>query len=300
MLKKILLGVAAIVLLGLLGGGAFVWSKVAAYDESIAKVYDIPLTDVTLSEDPAVLERGKHIVESIGGCQGCHGDNFGGGKSEPLGPLGTLVYPNVTAGKGGRLAEYSNAELVRLFKHGVKRNGKTALMMPSNEFSWWPMEDVVAVISYLRTLPPVDGQPGVIEVSAMAKFIDRIDGIPLDVARRINHTVVETPPAPAPTKEYGAFLARGCGCHGATFGGGPIPGTPPDFPVPLNLTPHETGLKEYSFADFEKVLREGVRKNGQKLNPFMPVATTKNMNDTEMHALWEFIHALPPVKFGSR
>lgn len=30
------------------------------------------------------------------------------------------------------------------------------------------------------------------------------------------------------------------GCHGAHFGGGAIPGAPPDWPAARNITPHPT------------------------------------------------------------
>ena len=71
---------------------------------------------------------------------------------------------------------------------------------------------------------------------------------------------------------YGAYLVRGCtGCHGDGLSGGPIPGAPPSTPVPLNLTPHETGLAAWTYEDFDKLLTQGVRKSGKKLDPFMPV-----------------------------
>ena len=41
---------------------------VRAYDESMAKVYDFPIPQVTLSQDPAVLARGEHLTKSLGGC----------------------------------------------------------------------------------------------------------------------------------------------------------------------------------------------------------------------------------------
>lgn len=302
MLKKILLAFAGALVLVLMAAGGWVFTKVSAFDESMAKKYDVPLPTITLTADPAALERGKHLADSLGGCHGCHGANLGGGKSEDMGPLGKVTYANITTGKGGRGAEYSDAELFRLMRHGIKKDGTGVRFMPIQDMNWWPDEDIVATISYIRTLPPVDGQPAVFEAGTMMKVLDRLDNLPVDVARRIDHSKPpKLGPPPAPTKEYGEFIANACkGCHGPTLSGGPIPGAPPSMPVPLNLTPHETGLASYSLEDFKAVLRTGKMKNGKMLDPFMPIEMTKNFSDVETEALFAYLKAQPPVAFGNR
>jgi cytochrome c553 len=135
----------------------------------------------------------------------------------------------------------------------------------------------------------------------LAKILDRSDQVTLDVARRIDHQKREAAPAPAPTAEYGSFITRACtGCHGKTFGGGRLPGGPSTLPVPLNLTPDPSGLQGWTFADFEKLMRTGTRKNGKVLDPFMPIEALKELDDTEMHAAWAYLQSLPPRPFGSR
>ena len=120
----------------------------------------------------------------------------------------------------------------------------------------------------------------------MAKVLDRFDAIPIDVARRIDHSNIPKAPPPNPEPKYGAFIATSCrGCHGENLSGGPIPGAPPDLAVPLNLTPHETGLKGWTLEDFKTVLREGKRKDGKPLDPFMPTEALRNMNEIETQAL---------------
>lgn len=220
---------------------------------------------------------------------------------EPLGPLGTLVIPNITTGKDGRGNLYSDGELARLIKHGVKRDGTSVRLMPAQSWAWWPDDDVAALISWVRVQPPVDGDKGVAQFAVMAKVLDRFDAIPIDVARRIDHANLPRAPAPRPDASYGAFVATSChGCHGATLAGGPIPGAPPGLAVPLNLTPHETGLKGWSYQDFTTLLREGKRRNGRALDPFMPFEALKNLNDVEMNALWAYLQSVPPRPFGER
>ena len=213
-----------------------------------------------------------------------------------MGPLGTIVIPNVTTGRDARGNLYSDGELARLITHGVRRDGTSVRLMPSTNWGWWPDEDVVAIVSWVRSLPPIDGDPGVVDLKTMAKVLDRIDSIPIDVARRIDHDAKHAAPTPSPDARYVGTPCRGC--HGPGLSGGPIPGAPPGLAVPLNLTPHATGLAGWTYTDFETFAREGKRKNGQPLDPFMPVQSIRNMNDVERRALWAYLETRPPRPFG--
>jgi len=299
LLKKIgkwaLIGVSAI---GLSVTGFVLW-HVHKYDQSTTMVYDVALVELPKRDDAAALERGKHLADSLGECTVCHGAGMAGGRVEPMGPLGRIVIPN--ASPGGRLKAYSDAELARLIRHGVKRDGTTVRLMPANVNSWWPDEDVAALIAWLRARPAISGDSGVFEVSAMAKVLDRFDSIPIDVARRIDHARIGKSPAPAANAVYGAFVGTSCrGCHAPTLAGGPIPGAPPGMAVPLNLTRHETGLKSWSYDDFKALVQSGKRKNGKPLDAFMPVDSLRAMNEVELSALWLYLQSVPPRAFGER
>jgi cytochrome c553 len=301
LVKRILLGVGGLVGLVVVGGGAFVGFHVHAFGASLDKVYEVPLTKVERSTDAAVLARGKHLAESVAACANsdCHGADFGGGKTADIGPLGKFTAPNISA--GGLGAAYSDAEIFRLIRHGVKRDGRGVRFMPSHEINWLSDGDITAVISYLRTMPAVQKANGPLEVGLLAKVLDRFDMIPIDIARRIDHSKIELAPPPSPDAKYGAFIGRGCtGCHGKTLSGGPIPGAPPEIPIPLNLTPDATGLKGWTFEDFKHTLSTGVSKSGKKLDPMMPVESYGKMDDTELHALWAHLQSQPARPFGGR
>jgi mono/diheme cytochrome c family protein len=299
-LKKILLGVLGVVVVLVSGVGIYACVQASAFDASMETVYDVPLPKLERSTDASALARGKHLAEATLACatSDCHGTDLGGGKEMAMGPLGTLTGPNITgAGLG---VAYSDAELARLLKHGVKKDGRSLKFMPVQDMRWLPPADVAAVISYLRTVPPVDKPNGPVRIGTLGKVLDRRDMIVLDVARRIDHTK-EFSMNPEPTAAYGKELGRMCtGCHGEKLSGGPIPGAPSDLPVPLNITPHETGLKDWSFADFEKLMRQGDRKNGKKLDPFMPIAAFGKLDDVEMKAIWEYLRTVAPVPTGNR
>ncbi len=300
-LKRVALGVVALLVIVLGGGGIYACSKASTFDASMAKVYDVPISKLERSTDPAVLARGKHLADAVAPCTAsfCHGSDLGGGKPIVMGPLATLTAPNITA--GGLGAAYSDGELARVIRHGVKKDGRSLTFMPAQDFAWLPESDVVAIISYIRTVPPVDRPNGVVKVGVLGKILD-LDGSPeLDVARRIDHAHDDIAPPPSPTAEYGKYVTRLCtGCHGRTYSGGPMPGAPKSMPIPKNLTPHETGLKDWTYDDFDKLMTTGVEKSGKQIDKLMPIEAFGKMNDVEKHAAWEYLRTLPPLPFGNR
>jgi mono/diheme cytochrome c family protein len=301
LLKKILIGVGAVIGLVVVGGGGFVYSKTSAYDASLDKVYDVKVPSIQLSTDPAVLARGNHLAHTIAPCavSDCHGKDLGGGKSTDIGPIGTLAAPNITSAALG--AVYSDGEMARIIEHGVKKDGRGVRFMSSHEFNFIPQEDIVAVISWLRTQPAVNRPSPAMRIGTLGKVLDQLGMIPIDVARRIDHDKIEKAPAPTPTAAYGRFIGKLCtGCHGDNLSGGPIPGAPPEMAIPLNLTPHASGLGGITYEAFQKVMQTGIRRDGRKLDPMMPVEAFGQFDDVEMRALYAYLMSLPGREFGGR
>ena len=108
-----------------------------------------------------------------------------------------------------------------------------------------------------------------------------------------------TPPVGV-TVEYGEYLAVGCtGCHGPGFSGGPIPGSPPDWPPAANLTP-SGDLANWTEADFIAAFRTGIKPNGQPFDEIMPYKAVGQMTDEELKAVWLFLRSLPAKEVGTR
>jgi hypothetical protein len=300
-LKRVLKVLGVVVVLVAALGGGFVYWNCSQFDAAMAKVYDVPLPDVKRSTDPAVIARGDHLVHSIAGCGAnlCHGADLGGGKPIVMGPLGTFNGPNITPDNLG--AAYSDGELARLIKHGVKKDGCSVRFMPVQDVDWLPDSDVVAIVSYVRAVEPGDRPNGPNSVGTLGKVLDRQGKFVFDVAGHIAKEGIEHAPAPEPTAAYGGFVARLCqGCHGDHLSGGAIPGAPSNLPIPLNLTPDATGLKDWTFEDFDRLMKTGARKNGKALDPFMPIESWKNFDDTEMRAVWAYLRTLAPIPYGQR
>ena len=92
------------------------------------------------------------------------------------------------------------------------------------------------------------------------------------------------------------------GCHGATLSGGKIPGAPPDWPAAANLTParrQRDGALSRRARPFIAMLRTGKRPDGSAVSPVMPFAALKELNDTDVQAIYLHLKRLP-VPTGQR
>ena len=96
-------------------------------------------------------------------------------------------------------------------------------------------DDLGNIVAYMRSVAPADTVWPAPRVGPVARALLLAGALPLFPFDRITHsTEVVASVAVDSTVEYGRYLGSvGCaGCHGAGYGGGQIPGTPPDFPPP--------------------------------------------------------------------
>lgn len=271
-----------------------------------SEVYNIPHDAVTSSNDPQSIERGRHIVHAIAKCTDCHGEDFGGKLvvDDPM--VGTLYGPNITSGQGSATVGFTDADFVRAIRYGVHRDSTPLVMMPSSEYWYHDDEELGAIISYIKSVPPVDREATALRMGPMIRVMNLFGQVELFPTASIDHTGKRPPvPPAAATVEYGRHMSTvgGCiGCHGPGLSGGPIPGAPPDWPPSLNLTPDpETGIGKWSEADFMKALRTGVTPDGRNLkSDYMPWKATSLMKDVEIQALYRYLKSIPSKPEGNR
>jgi mono/diheme cytochrome c family protein len=334
-LRKVAIGVGSLAgLLVVAGGGAYLWASTVASDRLSAK-YEVhrtdfpipfPLSDAEIAALRAerrastgsgadtvsaldlaavaterAVARGKHLLETFYACAECHGADFGGGVMSDDPAFGRLLGPNLTTGKGSRTLTYTAADWDRMVRHGIKPND-TASPMPSRDFFLMTDRELSDVVSYIRSLPPVDKEVAPVSFGPIGKAMVATGQMPLSAdihptKHQLAHEAL--PPAAEANATLGRHLAQTCsGCHGATLAGGKIIGGPPDWPPAANLTP--TGLAGWTFDDFARALKEGMSKNGVALRDPMALMGkfAKNMTDVEIQALWAFISELPPQPTG--
>lgn len=257
---------------------------------------------VALPGDDAGLARGKYLYLSRG-CTECHGVD-GGGKDVVNDGKGMRVRaPNITPAPGSAVERYTVADWVRTVRHGVKPDGRPAIVMPSEDYNRLTDADLGALIAYLRQMPPVKGGPAVIEFPLPVKALYAA-GVIHDAAEIIDHALPPSQPVPeAPTAAHGAYVANACiGCHGAGLSGGRIPGAPPEWPAAANLTPgNASAMAHYADAGaFVRMLRSGRRPDGSAISRVMPFESLQALNDTDAQALYLHLKGLAPRAAGNR
>ena len=103
--------------------------------------YVVHVTTLPIPSDSATIERGRHLMTAIGGCTDCHATDLGGKVLVDRLLIGRLVASNLTRGAGGLGGDYTDQDLIRAIRHGVGRNDKSLLFMPSESFHRFSAND---------------------------------------------------------------------------------------------------------------------------------------------------------------
>jgi len=253
------------------------------------KVYSVQVEHVEIPSEPPVTDRGyPQVLISV--CRDCHGQNFAGQVMDDDPLVGFLAAPNLTGGAGSPVAEFTDEDWVRVLRHGIDVDGTSLVIMPSDGFTHLSDTDLGYVISYLRSVPPVDNEVSEVRLGPMGRFFMMQE--PVLVAELIDHDAPRPPDLePGITVEYGRYLTLFCTtCHGEDYAGGEQPG------AGLNITPGGD-LANWTEADFFNAMRTGNRPDGEPLDPeMMPVRILGQFNDDELKAIWLFLQSLPPIE----
>jgi mono/diheme cytochrome c family protein len=209
-----------------------------------------------------------------------------------------VVAPNLTAGAGGVAPRYSDADWVRAIRHGLRPDGTPLLIMPSHNFAALSDADLTAIIAYVRSMAPVDNDPGAFELRLLGRLLVVLGELPIP-AEQIDHGAgPQAAPPAGRTVAYGGYLATigNCAdCHGRALSGAPPvePGAPP---AP-NLTPGGQ-LQGWIEADFITAMRTGSTPGGRALSTAMPWELTGQLTDEELGALFSYLQSLPARAYG--
>jgi mono/diheme cytochrome c family protein len=245
------------------------------------------------------VRRGQHLVESRTGCKECHGRDLGGATIVDAALVGHWVAPNLTTGEGSVTRGFTAGDWDRAVRHGVRHNGRTS-SMPVVEFVNLSDRELSDIVAYIRSQPPVNRDMGAVRLGPVFAFLIATDPRTLG-AFTIDHDKAHAvePPAEVANAVLGGHIVQVCrGCHGENLSGGKLAGDP-DMPIVANLTPHETGLKGWTEADFIRAIREGKRKDGTDISRMMPWQSYARMNDTELKAVWAYLQTVPPREKGN-
>lgn len=280
------------------------------------KKYDAPYPAISAIADSAVIAHGKHLIFASAHCAECHfkpgdsakvmnGETFdlAGGGFPFIFPGGVFYSANISSDKELGIGNIADSTIARTLRYGVKHDG--SILIPAMEYQNLSDEDITAIISYLRTTNPVHYKVPDNDFNLLGKGI---------VAFFIRPQGPEqTPPksvTPDTTALYGKYIVENVShcksCHtqrnqstGAYVGEdlaggpfGPLDSDPTKMLVTPNLTPDKTGVMYgWTFEQFENRFRQGplIKES------IMPWAQFKNLDSTELIAIWKYLQTVKPV-----
>lgn len=254
----------------------------------LRKHYEVPVASIAVPTDSASLARGR-VLATLNGCNGCHASTLGGQVMIDGFPFARLAAPNVTRGKGGVVATYTDADWERAIRHGIRPDGTPLFIMPSNEYNRMRDDELGRLIAYMKSVASVENTLPPRSLYPLARVLHTF-GAPLVSAERIDHTTQKNPaPLPAATVEYGEYVAGTCRfCHGEDLGGqkvGGEPGAPPSPPIGPSGTP-----SRWTDAQFIQAMRTGVTLEGHTLrNQYMPWEAIGQLSDDELRGLLMYL-----------
>jgi mono/diheme cytochrome c family protein len=317
-LKRVLLwtvGGAALIGGALLGWVLLTWDRV--HD-------DVPTPALQVSSDPAVIERGRYLVRGPSHCSVCHMNNLAevarsesgeelplrGGLEFPINPLAVFYTANLTPDPDTGIGRYTDGQLFRMLRHNVKPDGRASLA-PLMPFANMADDDLVAIVSYLRTGEPVRTEVPAARWTMMGKAISA-----LVRPAAFQPVVGHSPPASAPPQEAsverGRYLANDVAncmaCHspldlatgeltGPPFSGNGL-GEPsmidPNVILRMpNLTPDPSGVMA-RFPSEDTWIRR-FRAGRVVQASIMPWGPYSNMSDEDLRAIYRYLNSLDPV-----
>lgn len=282
------------------------------------RTYDAPFPDLVASQDSAIIAHGEYLAFGPAHCASCHAprekfDEIESGLVMPLIggwelniPPGFFRAPNLTPDMETGIGSFTDGQLARALRYSVRHNGKA--LFPFMPFQNMSDADVVAIISFLRSQPPIRNDLKDTELSFLGKAISAFGLIDPEGP-------ATTPPAWVQIDTsiaYGEYVANSVancrGCHtmrdlktgaytGVPFAGGMSMGSDPMIEglsfVSPNITPHLTDgvMAQWSETTFIKRFQAGRIYNGSP----MPWGAYARMTEMDLKALYRYLQSLDPV-----
>ncbi|MEO5997732.1 MAG: hypothetical protein ABIN89_13415 [Chitinophagaceae bacterium] len=248
----------------------------------INQKYNVPLVDVFIPTDAISKATGKKIALTRG-CYGCHNKNLSGAvfldwESDTGSDI--LVAANISK----IIPQYSDKELFRLLKHGIKKDGKGLWGMSVGMFVNLSANDISLLIAHLRSVPAIDNELPKTSFSFRGRMNIISGEVVPEVTTARNKAVNKFHYTDSPTVvQQGNYLViTACPeCHGYDLQG--AYGSPP-----LIIA------KAYKKAEFIKFLKTGKALGGRELKLMSSVCRTRfaYFSEEELKSIYAFLKQL--------
>ena len=248
------------------------------------------------------IARGRTLFIGLGHCGFCHGEK-GTPDSPPSGGrifsdvYGDVAAPNLTPSETG-LKRWTARDIMKVFREGTARKGRTLSNQVHVGAEWISDSDLIALVSYLRALPPVEK-----EVAARSLgFVERNTTGFFEGTKEVEGYVPTVNPKHA--AEYGRYLtdhvARCGSCHSSPaslitsadyLAGGRIIKNDQGEKTAPGITNSETvGIGGWSESQIINYLKTGARPDNTKVDSnFCPVSFFKNAPDSDLQAIARYL-----------
>ena len=279
------------------------------------KKFDASFPNLHATNDSATIARGKYLAFGPAHCSGCHTptedhEKINMGEELPLKgglnfdlPIGTLYSKNITPDDETGIGKLPDSVIARSLRYGVARDGRALFdFMPFHNLS---DEDLVAVLSFLRSQAPVKNKVKDNELNFIGKavkaFLIKPVGPDGDVAKTIT---------PDTTAAYGKYLSHyvtNCrGCHtnrslmtgeytGPFFAGGlKLEADDGSYCITPNLTPDKETGKMTGWTQQQFIDRFRLKKTIAASD--MPWDQFRKMSDNDLKAIYQYLVSLEPIK----
>jgi mono/diheme cytochrome c family protein len=257
-----------------------------------------------------LIKRGDYLVNGILTCGNCHtpkgpqGDimdkAFSGGLEFDEPPF-KVTASNITQDKQTGIGDYTDAELKKVLRKGIKRNGvPVAMIMPSGFYEIMTERDLDAIIAYLRTIKPIkNAVPDPIYKIPQGHPIppggDKpfTDAMMTDTVKKgfylvtIAHCMECHTPMGPQGREFGTKLGAG---------GFEFPG-PWGVSVSRNITSSKTkGIGAWTDDEIKRSITAGESKDGSKLKPPMGYHYYATVTPGDLDAIVAYLRTVPAVE----
>lgn len=283
---------------------------------------DVP-ADLRVEPTAERVERGRYLANSVCVCMDCHsnrdwnlfaaplkaGTFAGGGEKFDR----TMQFPGEFYSKNitpFALKDWTDGEIYRAITSGVSKDGHPFFpVMPYPNYNKMATEDVYSIIAYLRSLEPL----------GTTAYPDSEIDFPVNLIMRTVPQPAHPVERPKPTDPtYGEYVTNAAACvechtHtekgkkiGEPFAGGFAFNFPNGSVLRSpNITPHPTDgigawdkatfiarFKMYADSSYVPPPVDWAAGDFQTVMPWMMYAS---MSEADLGAIYDYLHALPPV-----
>jgi mono/diheme cytochrome c family protein len=269
----------------------------------VAALALLTLADAVRAE--TAVERGSYLVNTIMACGNCHTprdasgafmtDSALSGGITIMTPAFVATAPNITPDRETGIGDWSDAEIKRTLIEGMRPDHghlpgvMLAAVMPASFYKALLPDDLDAIVTYLRSVKPVRSTVSEPEYKMPVHrepYPDAEKGFSKsdfsDPVRRgaylvtIGHCMECHSTFSAGVSDFKDGLGHG----GRRFGPEVVKGLP-DVVVPNITSDPVAGIGAWSDVEIARAIREGIARDGHRLNPPMAYPFYAGLSDAD-------------------